>query len=151
MANDFSSLDFDEWNESEEDEVLFESQEFSERFELEQEPSEEIFSDDLPVLPLRGVVVYPMMWLPLPVGQERSLRLVEDNLPGNRIIALVTSRDEDEDSTPLLLCGYRLTSDLFNELLINHDQSPESLPGQRSDLPDHHRPNVQHDKLHMHP
>ncbi len=97
MANDFSSFDFDEWNESDDDEVIFESQEYSERFELEQEPSEEIFSDDLPVLPLRGVVVYPMMWLPLPVGQERSLRLVEDNLPGNRIIALVTSRDEDDD------------------------------------------------------
>ena len=97
MSNDFSSFDFDDWNESDEDELIFESQEYSERFDLEQEPSEDIFSDDLPVLPLRGVVVYPMMWLPLPVGQERSLRLVEDNLPGNRIIALVTSRNEDED------------------------------------------------------
>ncbi len=97
MSNDFSSFDFDDWNESDEDELIFESQEYSDRFDLEQEPSEDIFSDDLPVLPLRGVVVYPMMWLPLPVGQERSLRLVEDNLPGNRIIALVTSRNEDED------------------------------------------------------
>ncbi len=49
------------------------------------------------MLPLRGVVVYPMMWLPLPIGQERSLRLVEDNLPGNRVIALVTSQNEDVD------------------------------------------------------
>ena len=50
--------------------------------------------DDLPVLPLRGIVVYPMMWLPLTIGQERSIKLVEDTLPKSRIIALVTSRDE---------------------------------------------------------
>ncbi|MBK8799470.1 MAG: hypothetical protein IPM07_25620 [Anaerolineales bacterium] len=44
------------------------------------------------MLPLRGVVIYPMMWLPLPIGQERSIRLVEKTLPNNRIIALVTSK-----------------------------------------------------------
>ncbi|HRJ45606.1 MAG TPA: LON peptidase substrate-binding domain-containing protein, partial [Caldilineaceae bacterium] len=54
-------------------------------------------SDDLPLLPLRGVVVYPMMWLPLTIGQERSINLVEDALPESRIIALVTSRDEAVD------------------------------------------------------
>jgi ATP-dependent Lon protease len=51
-------------------------------------------ADDLPVLPLRGLVVYPMMWLPLTIGQGRSIQLVEDTLPQSRIIALVTSRDE---------------------------------------------------------
>ncbi len=61
----------------------------------EKEKTDEITTDDLPVLPLRGVVVYPMMWLPLPIGQRRSVRLVEDNLPENRIIALATSRDEN--------------------------------------------------------
>lgn len=52
-------------------------------------------SDDLPLLPLRGVVVYPMMWLPLTIGQERSINLVDDALPESRIIALVTSKDEN--------------------------------------------------------
>jgi ATP-dependent Lon protease len=52
-------------------------------------------SDDLPLLPLRGVVVYPMMWLPLTIGQERSINLVDDALPDSRIIALVTSKDEN--------------------------------------------------------
>ncbi|MCZ0939499.1 MAG: endopeptidase La [Caldilineaceae bacterium] len=58
------------------------------------EPSLSDVADDLPVLPLRGIVVYPMMWLPLTIGQERSIKLVEESLPQNRIIALVTSRDE---------------------------------------------------------
>jgi ATP-dependent Lon protease len=51
---------------------------------------------ELPILPLRGVVVYPMMWLPLTVGQERSIRLVDDALVDSsqqRIIGLFTSRD----------------------------------------------------------
>ncbi len=59
---------------------------------------------ELPVLPLRGVVVYPMMWLPLTVGQERSIRLVDDALVDSsqqRIIGLFTSRDPNvEEPTP---------------------------------------------------
>jgi ATP-dependent Lon protease len=83
------------WDEPEEDQILFESEEYQEQVNPEiPQVASPFVSDDLPVLPLRGVVVYPMMWLPLPIGQKRSIRLVEDNLPDNRIIALVTSRDE---------------------------------------------------------
>ncbi len=55
---------------------------------------------ELAILPLRGVVVYPMMWLPLTIGQERSIRLVDDALAdshGHRIIGLVTSRNPEID------------------------------------------------------
>ncbi len=66
-----------------------------------EKPSLSEVADDLPVLPLRGIVVYPMMWLPLTIGQERSIKLVEDSLPKDRIIALVTSRDESvEEPAP---------------------------------------------------
>ena len=94
MKQDFDDFELDDWG-SGEDEVLFESEEFADEFEPEETTDEAFISDELPVLPLRGVVVYPMMWLPLPVGQERSLRLVEDTMPDNRIIALVTGYDED--------------------------------------------------------
>jgi len=46
-----------------------ESPEFMEKFEFAPEPSESIISDNLPVLPLRGAVVFPTIWLPLPVGR----------------------------------------------------------------------------------
>ena len=102
MNHDYMDFELDEWDDSEDDEVLFESDEYKEQVnELEGNVAESIISDDLPVLPLRGVVVYPMMWLPLPVGQERSIRLVENTLPNNRIIALATSkREEIEEPTP---------------------------------------------------
>ncbi|RIK39884.1 MAG: endopeptidase La [Chloroflexi bacterium] len=84
----------DDWDEPEDEQVIFESEEYQEQVAELGRQIDSIVSDDLPVLPLRGVVVYPMMWLPLPIGQRRSIRLVEDILPENRMIALVSSRDE---------------------------------------------------------
>ncbi len=51
---------------------------------------------ELPVLPLRGVVVYPQTAVPLTIGQPRSIRLVDDAIASDeRLIALVASRDPD--------------------------------------------------------
>jgi len=51
---------------------------------------------ELPVLPLRGVVVYPQTAVPLTIGQPRSIRLVDDVVASDeRLIALVASRDPD--------------------------------------------------------
>jgi ATP-dependent Lon protease len=47
----------------------------------------------LPILPLREMVPFPDTLTPLAVGQERSVRLVNDVLSGERMLALVASRD----------------------------------------------------------
>jgi ATP-dependent Lon protease len=50
----------------------------------------------LPILPLRGLVVYPETAVPLTIGQPRSIRLVDDVVAGeDRLIGLVASRDPD--------------------------------------------------------
>jgi ATP-dependent Lon protease len=102
MNNNYTYADLSDWDDAEEDEVLYESEELSRQFAIEdEEPVDNIVADDLPVLPLRGAVVYPMMWLPLPIGQKRSIRLVEESLPSNRMIALVASKDENlEEPNP---------------------------------------------------
>ena len=51
----------------------------------------------LPVLPLRETVTYPESLTPLAVGQERSIRLVDDVLGSNRMLAMVASRDPEEE------------------------------------------------------
>src|SRR5512136_1528892 len=52
--------------------------------------------DVLPILPLRGLVVYPETAVPLTIGQPRSIRLVDDVVAGeDRLIGLVTSRDPE--------------------------------------------------------
>lgn len=53
--------------------------------------------DELAVLPLRNVVLYPMVALPLTVGQPRSIHLVNDALVEQRVIALMASKDPEID------------------------------------------------------
>jgi ATP-dependent Lon protease len=51
--------------------------------------------DALPVLPLRGeTAVFPLAVVPLIVGQPSSIRLVDDVMRGDRLLALVAQRDE---------------------------------------------------------
>jgi ATP-dependent Lon protease len=52
----------------------------------------------LPVLPLKGTVVFPQSMTPLAIGQERSITLVDEVVGGDRVLALVTARDADVDS-----------------------------------------------------
>src|SRR4051812_47199770 len=47
----------------------------------------------LPVLPLKDTVVFPQSMSPLAIGQERSVRLIDDVVSGDRLLALVTARD----------------------------------------------------------
>src|SRR3954454_21796187 len=47
----------------------------------------------LPVLPLKDTVVFPQSMSPLAIGQERSVRLIDDVVSGERLLALVTARD----------------------------------------------------------
>ncbi|GAB4579565.1 MAG: endopeptidase La [Anaerolineales bacterium] len=65
-----------------------------------QEYNEKI-PDILPILPLRGIVVYPYTAVPLTIGQPRSIRLVDDALAETRYIGLITSKDSEiETPTP---------------------------------------------------
>ena len=51
----------------------------------------------LPVLPLRDSVPFPDTLIPLAVGQQRSVQLVNDTLAGNRMLAMVASKDPELD------------------------------------------------------
>ncbi len=62
-------------------------------------PSQRALPAALPVLPLRDSVTFPETLVPLAVGQERSMALVNDVLGGDRMIALVASR-KPELETP---------------------------------------------------
>jgi ATP-dependent Lon protease len=49
----------------------------------------------LPILPLKETVVFPQSMTPLAIGQERSVKLVDDVVSGDRMLALVTVRDSE--------------------------------------------------------
>ncbi len=52
--------------------------------------------DELAVLPLFNMIVYPMTVTPLAVGQEASIRLIDDAMVGQRLIALVALKNEEQ-------------------------------------------------------
>src|SRR5262245_53622460 len=51
--------------------------------------------DELPILPLRGLVVYPQTAIPLTIGQPRSVRLVDEVVSSDRLIGLVAAKDPE--------------------------------------------------------
>jgi ATP-dependent Lon protease len=68
---------------------------------VEQPQEERKVPQDIPLLPVRDVVVYPFMILPLFVGRDKSIRAVDEALSRERLILLVAQRDaEAEDPTP---------------------------------------------------
>ncbi|HYA26851.1 MAG TPA: LON peptidase substrate-binding domain-containing protein, partial [Thermodesulfovibrionales bacterium] len=62
--------------------------------EIEQKEEKEVeVPDSLPVLPVRDIVVFPYMILPLFVGREMSIKAIDHALDANRMVMLVTQRD----------------------------------------------------------
>ena len=57
--------------------------------------------EELSILPVRGLVVFPGTVLPLNVQRAASLKLLDDTLPRTKVIGLLTQRDETkEDPSP---------------------------------------------------
>ena len=52
---------------------------------------------ELPVLPLRDIVIYPFMIVPLFVSRDRSIKAVEEALKENRMILLVSQKDVNKE------------------------------------------------------
>jgi ATP-dependent Lon protease len=52
----------------------------------------------LPLLPIRDIVIYPYMMLPLFVGRDVSIRAVEESLSRDRLIFLVAQKNSSEEN-----------------------------------------------------
>jgi ATP-dependent Lon protease len=70
---------------------------------MKKEPEKDLFStpETLPLLPLKDIVVFPYMVLPLFVSQEKSIKSLEEALSKDRLIFLVAQKNisEEEPST----------------------------------------------------
>jgi ATP-dependent Lon protease len=54
-------------------------------------------NETLAILPVRGIVLFPGMIIPLTIGRPSAIKLVDSELPENKQIGLVTQRDEQLD------------------------------------------------------
>jgi ATP-dependent Lon protease len=68
------------------------------RFEIEEDLSRVEIPDVLPVLPLRGIVIFPSQIHPFLVSRQASLRLIEDVGGNSKIIALAAQKNPEEEN-----------------------------------------------------
>src|SRR5678809_691778 len=54
----------------------------------------------LPVLPLRGTVIFPGLTAPIAAGRPGTLRAIEAALKGDRLVFAVAQRDNADEPTP---------------------------------------------------
>lgn len=64
--------------------------------------------EKLPLLPVRDIVVFPYMILPLFISQEKSIKSLEEALARDRLIFLVSQKNVSSDEEPTLKDLYRV-------------------------------------------
>jgi len=62
---------------------------------------DEAFPHELPVLPVRNMVVFPGTIVPLNIGREKAKRLIDDVLKGTKLLAVVAQRHEETEDPAL--------------------------------------------------
>jgi ATP-dependent Lon protease len=77
---------------------MSDTQKGEKRFETEEDLSKVEIPESLPVLPLRGIVIFPSQIHPFLVSRASSLKLIEDVGQNSRVIGLATQKNPEEES-----------------------------------------------------
>jgi ATP-dependent Lon protease len=79
--------------------------EFTEAIETTADTDQQLqIPSELPVLPLRDIVIYPFMIVPLFVSREKSIRAVDEALAENRMILLASQKISIRKNQPRKIC-----------------------------------------------
>ncbi|MEK7376201.1 MAG: endopeptidase La, partial [Candidatus Margulisiibacteriota bacterium] len=63
------------------------------------------WKDELPLIPLRNMVVFPQMIVPLFIGRSKSVKALEDTIEKERLIVFASQKSEDiEEPAPKDIC-----------------------------------------------
>ncbi len=66
--------------------------------EEEENINKQNFPTELPILPLRNNVLFPGVVIPITVGRDKSIKLIQEANKGNKIIGVVSQRDQEQES-----------------------------------------------------
>ncbi len=68
-------------------------------------PVQAQWKDELPLIPLRNMVVFPQMIVPLFIGRSKSIKALEDILEKERLVVFASQKTEDiEEPSPADVC-----------------------------------------------
>ena len=66
--------------------------------EEEENVNKQTFPEHLPILPLRNNVLFPGVVIPITVGRDKSIKLIQEANKGNKIIGVVSQKDQEEET-----------------------------------------------------
>ena len=66
--------------------------------EEEEQMNNQEFPEELAILPLRNNVLFPGVVIPITVGRDKSIKLIQDANKGTKIIGVVSQKNQDEES-----------------------------------------------------
>jgi ATP-dependent Lon protease len=69
--------------------------------EEEEKMNTQEFPEELPILPLRNNVLFPGVVIPITVGRDKSIRLIQDAGKGDKIIGVVSQINQEDESPEL--------------------------------------------------
>ena len=66
--------------------------------EEEEHMNKQEFPEELPILPLRNNVLFPGVVIPITVGRDKSIKLIQEANKGNKIIGVVSQKNQDVET-----------------------------------------------------
>lgn len=66
--------------------------------EEEEHMNKQEFPDELPILPLRNNVLFPGVVIPITVGRDKSIKLIQEANKGSKIIGVVSQKNQDVEA-----------------------------------------------------
>jgi ATP-dependent Lon protease len=66
--------------------------------EEEENVNKQVFPEELPILPLRNNVLFPGVVIPITVGRDKSIKLIQEANKGNKIIGVVSQKNQEEEA-----------------------------------------------------
>lgn len=66
--------------------------------EEEDNMNKQVYPDELPILPLRNNVLFPGVVIPITVGRDKSIKLIREANSGNKIIGVVSQKNQDVEA-----------------------------------------------------
>jgi len=85
---------------------------------------EDAIPSELPVLPLRGMVLFPEMAIPVLVGKDSSKKLVDEALVGDKLVGVFSSKDQTvEEPGPKDLYAVGTVAQIVKKITLSFRKS----------------------------
>lgn len=100
--------------------------------EEEENMNRDKIPEELPILPIRNNVLFPGVVIPITVGRDKSIRLVKEANNKDRLIGVVTQKNQEEENpSPEDLCTIGTTAQIMRTLKMPDGSTTVIIQGKK--------------------